>query len=115
MQPWGRQREVEKPKLPPSRGTTQIRVNELPEHQQQAAMDECDQAIEQYPAIKLSTGQRLHVFETGGRWSVWLNCEDADFTGICVAADQSTRDSAIAEAVRVFEAASDALQGPVRA
>ena len=105
MQSWGSQREVEKPK-------SQQSIASLPEEQQDAAMDECRRASEDYPSVALATGQLLHVFKEGGRWSVWLNCEDADFTGICVAADHCSRDAAIAEAVRVFEAAVEELQKP---
>jgi hypothetical protein len=105
MNSWGRQREVEKPKA-------QVSIASLPEHEQDAAMARVDAAVEKYPAIELSTGQRLHVFEQDGEWDVWLNCEDADFTGICVAAGHRSRDAAIAQAVKVFEAAADALQWP---
>lgn len=74
-------------------------------------MAETEQASEDYPSVPLPTGQRLHVFRTGETWDVWLNCEDADFTGICVAVG-TTRDDAIREAVRVFEAAVEELQQP---
>jgi hypothetical protein len=99
-----RRREVEKPK--------QVSVASLPEKQQDGVMAACDDASERYPAAVLPTGERLHVYEQAGEWHVWLNCEDADFTGICVAV-APTRDEAIARAVAVFEAAADQLQQPV--
>jgi len=87
----------------------QSSVASLPEKAQDAAMRAVDAAIAEYPAVLLPTGQRLHVFCQGGAWDVWLNCEDADFTGICVAV-QGTRAEAVADAIRVFEAALHALR-----
>ena len=91
----------------------QLSVSALPKDQQDAAMAGTHAASERHPAVTLPTGQRLHVFKNGadGAWDVWLNCEDADFTGICVAV-KPTRQLAIAEAVRVFEAAVEQLQSP---
>lgn len=88
-------------------------VASLPEPQQDAAMSHVDQAVDKYPAVRLSTGQRLHVFADANEteWEVWLNCEDMDFTGICVAVAR-TRQEAVTEAMRVFEAAVDQLQQP---
>jgi hypothetical protein len=103
MQSWGRHREVEKVK------PAQVSVASLPEHEQDAAMDACRRASKDYPSVELPTGQLLHVFQQGGDWDVWLNCEDADFTGICLAVEGS-RDAAVAEAVKVLEAAIEELQ-----
>lgn len=68
-------------------------------------------ASEDYPSVALSTGQLLHVCQMGGEWEVWINCEDADFTGLCVAVG-ATRDDAVRDAVAVFEAAEAELQQP---
>ena len=74
--------------------------------------DENDAASEDYPAISLLGTNRLHVFrDSDGEWCVWLNTETADFDGLCVSVG-STRDEAIADAVRVFEAAVEKLQEP---
>jgi hypothetical protein len=73
-------------------------------------MHETEIASERYPSVDVA-GHLLHVCEMGGEWQVWLNCEDADFTGLCLSAEP-TRDAAVAEAVRVLEAVVDHLQGP---
>jgi hypothetical protein len=73
-------------------------------------MHDVEVASERYPSV-LVAGHLLHVFETRGEWEVWLNTEDADFTGLCVSV-AATRQDAIANAVRVFEAATEALQQP---
>ncbi|HYM24961.1 MAG TPA: hypothetical protein VEU08_17210 [Vicinamibacterales bacterium] len=91
MNSWGRHREVEKVKPP-----RQISVAQLPEHQQDAAMSQVDEAIEKFPSVMVA-GHLLHVCQIDGHWQVWLNCEDAEFTG----------------AVRVFEAVVEKLQEPV--
>lgn len=69
-----------------------------------------DRAVEQYPSV-LVEGHLLHVCEMDGHWQVWLNTEDAEFTGLCVSAE-TTRDAVVAEAVRVFEAVVAELQKP---
>lgn len=107
MNNWGAHREVEKVKNPPR----QISVAQLPEHQQDAAMREVDEAREKFPSV-LVAGHLLHVCQMGSTWEVWLNCEDTEFTGLCVSVGV-TRDAAIAEAVRVFEAVVEKLQEPV--
>jgi hypothetical protein len=87
-------------------------IASLPESQQSGAMKDTERAVLRFPAVTLPTGERLHVFEMHTDcWEVWLNCEDADFTGICVAVEK-TRQAAIARAVAVFEAAVDELQKP---
>lgn len=73
-------------------------------------MSAVDRAVEQYPSV-LVEGHLLHVCEMHGEWQVWLNTEDMDFTGLCVAAG-STRAAVVAEAVRVFEAVVAELQKP---
>ena len=85
--------------------------NSLPVDEPRSIQDENDEASEKYPAVVLATGQRLHVYEHGGEWCVRLNTEVSDHDGICVAVE-SSRDSAIAQAVRVFEAAVEQLQQP---
>jgi hypothetical protein len=55
----------------------------------------------------------LHIFETDGEWQVWLNNEDHDFTGLCVSVGRS-RQQAVTDAVRIFEAAVEELQKPPR-
>lgn len=85
-------------------------VASLPEHQQDTAISAVDRAVELYPSV-LVEGHLLHVCEMHGEWVVWLNTEDMDFTGLCVAA-APTRDAAVAEAVRVFEAVVVELQKP---
>jgi len=87
----------------------QVSVSSLPEDQQDGAMAEAERAGDAYPSV-LVRGHLLHVFEIGGRWDVWLNCEDANFTGVCIAADHETRDGAVAEAVGVLEAVTAVLQ-----
>jgi hypothetical protein len=91
---------------------TQQSIGSLPEEQQDAAMGAAEGATERFPSVNLSTGERLHIFEVApGTWEVWLNCEDADFTGICVAVAK-TRQDAVTHAVAVFEAAVEELQKP---
>jgi hypothetical protein len=104
---WGTHREVERVKPP-----RQLSVAQLPEHQQDAAMDATERASERYPSIEVE-GHLLHICEMDGDWQVWLNTEDANFTGLCVSSCP-TREAAITEAVKVFEAVVDALQGPPR-
>lgn len=75
-------------------------------------MSAVDRAIEQYPSV-LVEGHLLHVCEMHGEWEVWLNTEDMEFTGLCVSV-APTREAAVAEAVRVFEAAAAELQKPYK-
>lgn len=112
MNNWGRQREVEKVKdpMPPPRSQKQLSVAQLPEHQQDAAMDSVDLATERYPQVMVE-GCGLHVCQIDGGWQVWLNTDDATFTGLCISA-ADTRDKAVAEAVATLEAAVEALQQP---
>lgn len=105
MNTYNRSREVEKPKPP-----KQMSVASLPAHKQDAAMDDCDRASEQYPSVLVADDVfGLHVFETGGEWQVWLNCEYHDFTGLCVSVGRN-RDQAVAAAVAVLEATLIELQ-----
>lgn len=86
-------------------------VSKLPEHKQEAALHETEVASATHPSILVAGTNLLHVCTMGGEWEVWLNTEDADFTGLCLAAG-GDRQTAVTEAVRVLEAALDALQGP---
>lgn len=55
----------------------------------------------------------LHVYGNADQgWDVWLNTGVLDHDGLCIAAGCDTRDEAIAMAVKVFEWAAQALQGP---
>jgi hypothetical protein len=75
------------------------------------ALSSQDTASQDYPSVKLPTGECLHIFQMDGEWEVWLNTEVSDFDGICVGS-AVTRDEAVAAAVEVFEAALDRLQQP---
>lgn len=89
---------------------SQQSVDSLPLGQQDAAMKATERASEQYPSV-LVEDHLLHVCEMGDGWEVWINCEDADFTGLCVGWG-ATRDDAVARAVRALEAVVEKLQGP---
>lgn len=104
MQSWGQQREVERVKR------RQVSVASLPDDQQDAAMGAAHLASEQYPSV-LVKGHLLHVCENAGEWEVWINCEDADFTGVCIGAAW-TRQAAVQQAVTVLEAVLVELQKP---
>ncbi len=69
-----------------------------------------DEASEQYPSVLIER-HLLHVYEQGGEWHVWLNCEDMDFTGLCLGLG-ATRDEAVEQAVQALEAITEKLQGP---
>lgn len=103
MNSWSRSREVEKPK-------SQCSVASLPEYEQDAVMERVERACEGFPTRELD-GASLHVCMMGEQWQVWLNCEDSEFTGLCVSIG-GTRQAAIADAVRILESAVDALQEP---
>jgi hypothetical protein len=90
--------------------TKQTSISALPEHEQEAAMNEADDASARHPSIRVG-GCSLHICEIEGHWQVWLNTEDADFTGLCISS-RKTRQKAVGEAVRTLEAALDRLQGP---
>ena len=75
-------------------------------------MDEAEAASRAFPSIQLEAGAGLHVCLLGGGWEVWLNTEDADFTGLCLSV-QPTREEAVAEAVTVLKQAIAALKGIV--
>lgn len=109
MQSWSRSREVEKPK--PMRSARQMSVSQLPEAQQDAAMASVDEAREKYEQVEVG-GCGLHVCFIDDEWQVWLNTEDATFTGLCVSTG-ATRDLALADAVATLEAAVEHLQKPV--
>jgi hypothetical protein len=109
MQSWGAQREVEKPK--PMKHERQISVSQLPEAKQDEAMASVDEATEKYAQVEVG-GCGLHICFIDGEWQVWLNTEDATFTGLCVSAGP-TRQAAIADAVATLEAAVAHLQQPV--
>jgi len=90
----------------------QVSIDQLPEHQQDAAMHETEVASRDHPSVLLDGGAaRVHVFQMSGEWQVWINTSDADFTGLCLAA-AATRDEAVAAAVATLEEAHDFLQGP---
>jgi len=88
----------------------QMSVAELPKQQQTGAMRAAAEAADRFPQI-IIRDCGLHVCEIGGEWQVWLNTDDATFTGLCVAVGD-TRDEAVAEALLTLEAALDKLQGP---
>jgi hypothetical protein len=88
-------------------------VSQLPESRQAAAMHATELASVRYPSVLVAGSNLLHICEMGGEWEIWLNTEDADFTGLCVAVG-STRQDAVTEAVRVLEAAVEELQKPPR-
>lgn len=88
----------------------QISIAKLPEDQQERAMTDVDEAREKYPSV-LVEGHLLHVCFIFDEWQVWLNTEDAEFTGLCVAVG-ATRDEAVESAVKVLEAVVERLQGP---
>lgn len=69
-----------------------------------------EKAEDDYPSI-LVEGHLLHVFEQDSFWSVWLNCEDMPFTGLCIGTG-ATRDIAVQQAVAVCEAVAAKLQEP---
>lgn len=58
----------------------------------------------------LVAGHLIHIFRNGD-WEVWVNCEDQNFSGLCVGTG-STRDEAVAEAVTALEAIVELLQRP---
>ena len=108
MQPWGRQREVEKLKI------RQQSIGSLPEHEQDAASSRTEHASARYPSVPVK-GCSLHVCEMDGDWEVWLNNQDHDFTGLCLSVSRR-RNDAIVEAVEILEAAvKELLKPPVRA
>lgn len=49
----------------------------------------------------------------GGDWTVWLNTDIDDYDGICLGIGVD-RNAAVADAVKVLEAAVEALQAPPR-
>jgi len=85
-------------------------VASLPEDDQDLALAATRRASKRYPSI-LIEGHLLHVCEMSGEFEVWINCEDADFTGVCIGVGAS-RQVAVTQAVRVLEALLDKLQGP---
>ena len=91
---------------------SQQSINELPEHQQDAALRGTRAASRKYPSV-LIENHLVHVLKSGGDWEVWVNCEDADFTGLCVGVG-STRDLAVGQAVKALEAVVEFLQSPPR-
>jgi hypothetical protein len=73
-------------------------------------LDSNDQASRDYPSV-LVAGHLVHVYKQDGEWSVWLNCEDMDFTGLCIGIGK-TRNRAVADAVAALEAVVAKLQEP---
>jgi hypothetical protein len=61
-----------------------------------------------FPAV-LVAGHLLHVFQEGDDWSVWINTEDMEFTGLCVGVG-ATREDAALQAIVVLEAIIDKLR-----
>lgn len=55
-----------------------------------------------FPSVEVA-GHRLHTFESAEGWEVWLNTEDRDFDGLCLAHGKTKRD-VIIEARRVLMA-----------
>lgn len=101
MNNWGTHREVEKVK--------QVSVASLPEDDQDAAMSAVDEAIARFPST-LVAGHRLHVCQIDGEWQLWLNTEEAEFTGLCLTAG-ATREVVVAEAIESLEAVIATLKG----
>lgn len=81
-------------------------------HRDPVVEDANDRACRLYPA-ELVEGHLVHVYEGGGEWHVWLNCEDMEFTGLCIGIGD-TRDAAVAQAVAVLEAVAAYLQQPTK-
>lgn len=59
-------------------------------------MDAQEQASTDYPSI-LVDGHRLHICLTDRRWEVWINTDERDFDGLCIAS-APTRAGAVAAA-----------------
>lgn len=76
-------------------------VASLPEDQQDAAMSATRAASDTYPSV-LIEGHLVHVCLNADEWEVWINCEDMDFTGLCIGVGL-TRDIALKEALRALE------------
>ena len=56
--------------------------------------------------------QTLHVHRQGDLgWAVWLNIEDIDYSGLCIATG-ATRNDAVGAAVRQLEGLVEVLQRP---
>lgn len=109
MQSWGSDREVEKVKAKKAH-KVQSSVASLPESQQDQAMEETERASQITPSIEVA-GHLLHVAKMNAGWEVWVNCEDMDFTGLCVGVGDTAKE-AVQEAVTTLEAIVDRLQGP---
>lgn len=82
----------------------------LPEDRQDAAMASVDEATDRYRQV-LVRDCGLHVCRIDGEWQVWLNTDDATFTGLCVSAG-ATRQIAVGDAVTTLEAIVARLQQP---
>jgi hypothetical protein len=61
--------------------------------------------------VELKTGHLLTVHYTDSEFEVWLSTEVDAFDGLCIG-DGVTRDTAVANAVKVLEAALEELQNP---
>lgn len=70
-----------------------------------------EEMSERYPSVELESGVSVHIYERDGAWSVWINPEDHDFSGMCLA-HEPTKHGAIEAAVRVIEEIEAFLQGP---
>lgn len=88
-------------------------IASLPEDKQEAAMESTVIASRDYPSVVVN-GCTLHICQIDGEWQIWLNTEDADWTGVCISAGH-TRDEAVSDAVKTLEDALEILQGPPEA
>jgi len=68
---------------------------------------------QQEQTIELPTGNLLTVTNRDGAFEVWLSTEVDPFDGLCIG-DGTTRDIAVANAVKTLEAALEELRMPAR-
>lgn len=87
-------------------------VSEMSQGRQTKILSQNDLASQEYPSV-LIAGHLVHLSCKDGEWELWINCEDADFTGVCIGVGQ-TRDEALAMGIRVIEAIGAHLQNGAR-
>jgi hypothetical protein len=83
-------------------------VDKIWEPAQDEVLHETEVASLAQPSV-LVEGHLVHVCEMRGEWEVWINCEDANFTGVCIGV-APTREEAVAEALKVVDALADHLR-----
>jgi hypothetical protein len=96
-------------------GARDPRYREGRDHSSGSIQADNDAASRVFPSVEVPGAPelRLHVYKErdGDGWAVWLNTEVSDFDGLCLALG-STRDAAVADAVKGLEAVLEKLQGP---